>query len=136
MPEILKAPPVPCGSCPYRRDVPSGIWAPHEYDKLVAYDRPTMEQPGAVFLCHQRDGCICGGWLACHPKRGPSGLLALRLSAMKGELDLGVLDYTTDVALFASGEEARRHGRRRITNPGTKARKMVAGLQRKMGAKS
>ena len=35
----------PCGSCPYRKDVPSGVWAVSEYLKLVEYDRPTGEQP-------------------------------------------------------------------------------------------
>src|SRR5262245_45609201 len=109
MTEKLKAPPVPCGSCPYRRDVPSGIWASHEYDKLTAYDRPTMEQPGGIFLCHQRDGCICGGWLATHAKTGPFALLALRLSQMKGDLHSSVFTYTTDVPLFATGAEAREH---------------------------
>ena len=24
----------PCSSCPYRKDVPSGVWAHHEYEKL------------------------------------------------------------------------------------------------------
>ena len=45
---------VPCGSCPYRRDVPSGIWEQHEYDKLPEYDGQTWEQNPALFLCHQR----------------------------------------------------------------------------------
>jgi hypothetical protein len=31
----------PCPSCPYRKDVPSGVWAPEEYDKLPAYDNDT-----------------------------------------------------------------------------------------------
>lgn len=45
----------PCASCPYRRDVPSGVWAPEEYEKLRRYDAPTMEQPPQVFLCHQKN---------------------------------------------------------------------------------
>lgn len=132
----LKAPPVPCGSCPYRRDVPSGIWAEHEYDKLVAYDTITMAQPAGVFMCHQRDGCICGGWLACHPHTGPNALLALRYAEMKGELDESVYTYRTDVPLFSSGEEARAHGIKDIDEPGQKARKMVSGLVRKMKVKT
>ena len=76
MTEKAKAPPVPCGSCPYRKDVPSGIWAKSEYDKLPRYDGETWEQDPKAFMCHQRDGCLCGGWLACH---SPRHLLALRL---------------------------------------------------------
>ena len=31
--------PKPCASCPYRCDVPSGVWHPDEYAKLEVYDR-------------------------------------------------------------------------------------------------
>lgn len=44
--------PQPCASCPYRRDVPSGIWAAEEYAKLPAYDADTPFQPPHLFLCH------------------------------------------------------------------------------------
>jgi Family of unknown function (DUF6283) len=127
----LKAPPVPCGSCPYRRDVPSGIWARHEYNKLPAYDGSTteqcrvIEQAGRVFMCHQRTGNICGGWLACHD---PMELLALRLAR---NVDPAVFEYTTDVPIFASGAEAREHGLRDYKNPEAKARRMIDGLKRK-----
>jgi hypothetical protein len=125
----LKAPPTPCGSCPYRRDVPSGIWEQHEYDKLPAYDGEILEQAmvGAfgIFLCHQRDGCLCGGWLACH---GPHNLLALRLDR---DVDEAVFDYETDVPVFSSGAEAWRHGMRDIVKPGPKAVRMMAGLMKK-----
>lgn len=57
MGEPIKAPAKnPCGSCPYRRDVPSGIWSEEEYDKLPQYDLPTGDQPPNVFLCHQQNG--------------------------------------------------------------------------------
>jgi hypothetical protein len=56
--------------------VPSGIWAAEEYDKLPLYDGETFEQAPHLFMCHQRDGSLCGGWLACHD---PHELLALRL---------------------------------------------------------
>lgn len=125
----LKAPPVPCGSCPYRQDVPSGIWAKHEYDKLSAYDGETgaqlMKGAWAVFMCHQRDGCLCGGWLACHD---PRELLALRVHR---NVDPAVFDYTTDVPVFESGAAARAHGIKDIRRPQAKARKMVAGLLKK-----
>ncbi|MFD7961193.1 DUF6283 family protein [Streptomyces zaomyceticus] len=42
--------PRPCASCPYRRDVPSGVWSRGDYVKLPLYDGPTWTQPavGAV----------------------------------------------------------------------------------------
>ncbi len=113
---------VPCGSCPYRQDVPSGIWQRHEYDKLPAYDAPTWAQPIGLFMCHQRDGNLCAGWLACHD---PRELLALRLAR---DVDPAVYDYQTDVPVFASGAAARDHGVRDIKRPKAKANKMMRGL--------
>ena len=49
----------PCGSCPYRRDAPSGIWSREEYEKLPEYDKPTAYQPPQVFMCHRNAGCLC-----------------------------------------------------------------------------
>lgn len=114
----------PCGSCPYRCDVPSGIWEQHEYDKLPQYDGETWQQSPAVFLCHQRDGRLCSGWLACH---GPEELLALRFP---GAAHPSAFSYQTDVPVFSSGAEARRHGMRDIPQPNLKAGKMMAGLVR------
>lgn len=119
------APPVPCGSCPYRKGVPSGIWEKHEYDKLPDYDGPTWAQSPAVFMCHQQDGCLCGGWLACHD---PQELLALRFHR---NIDRSVYSYSTKVAVFSSGAEARAHGLQKIKRPGPRARKMIEGLVRK-----
>jgi hypothetical protein len=115
----------PCGSCPYRRDVPSGIWEQHEYDKLPEYDGETWQQSPALFLCHQRDGNLCGGWLACH---GPDELLALRFHGAKYP---DAFSYETNVPVFSTGAAARRHGMRDIPQPGSKAGKMIAGLVRK-----
>lgn len=125
LPHQIKAPPVPCGSCPYRRDVPSGIWEKAEYDKLPSYDGQTWEQSPALFLCHQQNGCLCGGWLACH---GPRELLALRIPA---NIDPAVFDYQTNIPVFGSGAEARAHGIRDIQKPATRARKMIDGMIRK-----
>lgn len=44
MSSTVKAAPKPCASCPYRRDVPEGVWHPEEYSKLRAYDGSTGEQ--------------------------------------------------------------------------------------------
>lgn len=123
--EALKAPKVPCGSCPYRRDVPSGVWHKSEYDKLLDYDGSTWAQSRRVFLCHQRDGCICGGWLACHDAQE---LLALRIAT---NIDPSVFDWKTEVPVFASGAEARAHGLKEIETPKVKALKMIDGLVKK-----
>jgi hypothetical protein len=116
---------VPCGSCPYRRDVPSGIWSQHEYDKLPSYDGPTWGQSPKLFMCHQRDGNLCAGWLACH---GPQELLALRFH--NPDIDPAIYAYKTDVPVFRSGAAARAHGLREIKEPGETAQKMMAGLVR------
>lgn len=118
---------MPCGSCPYRRDVPSGIWSRAEYDKLLAYDGETWQQSPIAFGCHQRDNNLCGGWLACH---GPENLLALRIP--NKTIDPSVFDYKTDVPVFSSGAEARAHGIKDIKRPKARARKMVAGLLKKL----
>jgi Family of unknown function (DUF6283) len=116
----------PCASCPYRKDVPSGIWSKHEYDKLPAYDGDLLEQAfnhaTAVFLCHQRDGHLCAGWVAAH---GPDNLLALRFDRA---VHPSVFDYTTDVPVFKSGAEARDHGLRDLEQPGKKAQRLVNKL--------
>lgn len=121
----MKPPKVPCGTCPYRKDVPSGIWAPEEYAKLPPYDRQTWAQPMAVFMCHQKDGCLCGGWLMAHDR---GNLLALRLAR---DVDPSVWDYAPDVAVFGSGLEAAEHGLRQIKRPGQDATRKIAGLLRK-----
>lgn len=77
-------------------------------------------------MCHQQNGCLCSGWLACH---GPTELLALRLHADKVEED--VFDYETDVPVFSSGKEAAMHGLRDIDDPGEKACRTIDTLLRK-----
>ena len=110
--------PRPCASCPYRRDVPSGVWDASEYDKLPAYDRDTGEQPMDLFLCHQTNADspgarLCAGWVGCHGQE----LLALRLALAMGRIDAAVMAYTTDVPLFESGSAAAEHGKARIDEP-------------------
>lgn len=116
----------PCASCPYRRDVPSGLWATSEYAKLETYDGSTTQQGMAsaigVFLCHQNAEEVCAGWSAVH---GNDDNLALRVAAhIDPDLDVqAVLDYTTEVPLFGSGHEAAEHGRRDMENPPPEARR-------------
>jgi len=124
-PDLLKPPKVPCGSCPYRRDVPAGIWHPAEYAKLPRYDGETWEQPPGVFLCHQRDGCLCGGWLMTHDR---DHLLSLRLAAR--HLDPSVWEYAPDVVVFKSGAAAAAHGMSGVEHPSPAARRKISGLIR------
>lgn len=124
---MFSPPKVPCGSCPYRRDVPSGIWSAEEYAKLPRYDLETPEQPTGVFLCHQRDGCLCGGWIMSHKRHH---LLSLRLAAMRGDLDPAVWSYAPEVEVFGSGQEAAWHGLQDIAAPGPEAQRVMRGLGR------
>lgn len=119
----------PCGSCPYRRDVPSGVWNLDEYAKLPQYDRPTGEQPIGVFLCHRQDGRACAGWVGTHDMEN---CLAVRIGAATGTLaePEALMDYETDVPLFDSGLEAARHGVERINSPGPAARRLIEKLQK------
>jgi hypothetical protein len=132
MTKPLKCAAAPCKSCPYRRDTPSGVWEAHEYDKLPAFDGEIAAQAfrGAfgVFMCHQRDGCLCAGWVATH---GAHNLLALRLGVEK--IDPSVWDYRCPVPVFGSGQEAADHGKRDIDRPGESATRMVNRLAKKIG---
>lgn len=116
----------PCASCPYRRDVPSGVWEPDEYAKLPAYDQDTLYQPPALFLCHQQDGRVCAGWAGCHDM---SHSLALRLAISMGLLTddqvTTLLDYETDVPLHPSGQAAHDHGVREVAAPSDPARDTI-----------
>lgn len=119
----------PCKSCPYRCDVPSGVWAAEEYDKLPAYDGEIIDQfrqgGEALFLCHQRDGQLCAGWVATH---GAGNLLALRLHGSK--VDDTVWSYETSTPTFSSGREACDHGKREIDAPSEPARRTIGRLVR------
>lgn len=122
----------PCASCPYRRDVPSGVWTEDEYDKLPDYDRPTSEQPFGVFLCHQRDGRVCAGWASVH---GDGDNLALRLARLTGGLDLEtverVLEYSSPVPLWLSGAAAAEHGKAGLATPPPAAQRMAVKILRR-----
>lgn len=128
----------PCSTCPYRRDVPSGIWAEDEYDKLPTYDNDVPEQAAAgafgLFFCHQHDGNLCAGWAGCHDM---SNNLAVRMHA--AEVDPATFEYVSPVPLFGSGAEAAEHGKREISSPGEMAKRKIRGLLRAralLGAKN
>lgn len=122
----------PCPSCPYRRDVPSGIWAAENYAMLSRYDGEAVEQAAAgataLFMCHQGIEELCAGWVG--HRSDPNDLLALRFSVAQGETGPAALRYSTGVPLFASGAEAAEHGLRDIGRPGPEARKAQAKIRR------
>lgn len=119
--------PNPCGSCPYRRDVPSGLWEASEYRKLPEYDRDTYDQPPSMFLCHQQDGKACAGWCGVHDMNDSLGL---RLAQSMGMVEdpQPFFDYETDTPLFKTGAEAARHGMTEIADPSPKAKKKIDTL--------
>ena len=130
--------PRPCGSCPYRRDVPSGVWAHEEYDKLRRYDAPTPDQPPALFQCHQADldsdaRRICAGWAGCHGRH----LLALRIAVLDGHIEASTYqaaaEYVSPVPLFTSGGEAAAHGQTDIDQPNEEASQLRAKIFRARG---
>lgn len=127
---IMGPAPRPCESCPYRKDVESGIWAHEEYEKLRAYDQDTVYQPLAVFQCHQADSGsdrsrMCAGWVGCHG----DDLLALRLHGVKTG-DYSAMEYTTPVPLFSSGNEAADHGQREIDSPSDEASRKIEKIKK------
>jgi hypothetical protein len=125
--------PRPCGSCPYRLDVPSGVWDADEYAKLPAYDLPTAEQPPSAFMCHQQDGRLCAGWVGVHDMEESLGmrLLAAMSSLSRDDLER-IWDYSTDVPLFESGLAAAEHGMRDLDDPSPAAVAVIRRLRRKL----
>lgn len=133
----LRAPaPRPCESCPYRRDVPAGIWAGEEYAKLRRYDADTPGQPQSMFQCHQADAesdarRVCAGWAGCHDGEG---LLSLRLALLSGRIDSvtywAVVEYKTPVPLFPSGNAAADHGESGIDEPVAEACRLIRKISR------
>lgn len=122
----------PCGTCPYRKDVPSGIWSQEEYDKLPRYDNETFDQPVAAFGCHQQDGHLCAGWVSCHDM-GENLSIRLEARHLDAEQYDRILNYESPIPVFATGAEAREHGIREIETPSPKAKTMVRRLITKIG---
>lgn len=122
----------PCGSCPYRLDAPAGLWHSSEYFKLIEFDRPTVEQPGMVFMCHQQDGHLCAGWVGVHDMQESLGL---RLECSAGNITPEefnqCVDYTTDVPLHESGMDAAAHGIAGIPNPSPKTQRYIERLEKR-----
>ena len=134
----------PCSSCPYRKDVPSGVWDAREYVKLPAYDNPTGEQPMQAFNCHQQNGCLCRGWLDVHGKQKPGHeLMSLRLLGLSvgpegvAEIQKAIEDGPA-VPVFEDGLTACMHGLKEIQEPSDDAidvQSKVTAVHRKKAPK-
>lgn len=120
----------PCGSCPYRRDVPSGLWDASEYEKLPKYDDMNDPESWSVFQCHQQNGHACAGWVGVHDMENSIGLRLAVSSETVKDWD-SFVDYETDVPLFDSGAEASEHGMREIDNPSPEGQRAIDRLRAK-----
>lgn len=102
--------PSPCGSCPYRKDAPLGLWHPSEFEKLARSERDAI---GVVFACHatakKREQSVCAGWLL---KQIDGGLpsIALRLALRNDDTAVALLDTVSNGGheLYATVEEMIR----------------------------
>ncbi|WP_222596483.1 DUF6283 family protein [Nocardia neocaledoniensis] len=128
--------PRPCVSCPYRRDVPSGVWELVEYEKLRAYAGDMGVQAPHLFQCHQTDAGsrvrrMCAGWVGCH---GGGELLALRLALIQSRIGLRTFEqaqgHEPPVPLFTAGGEAAEHGQRDFDQPGLDAQLAIRKVAR------
>lgn len=123
--------PKACDSCPYRRDVPPGVWAKEEYDKLPLYDCDAPMPALSSFLCHQSHATeiatVCRGWLSVHRDS-----VAARISQIKGELlpeDIPTADESN--VYYESGAEAAKAGKRGVRRPSKAAKQKVRNLVRR-----
>ena len=136
MAEFQAPAPRPCGSCPYRQDVPAGVWAPEEYAKLPDYDGETGHQPAGVFLCHWQTGRVCAGWAACHGAQGRADhgrdSLALRMAGFLGSMSAEDIEatrnYVSPVPLWSSGQEAFQRGMSGVADPSPEAEEIMAKM--------
>jgi len=127
MAEPLDVKPEPCLTCPYRKDVPSGVWHREEYEKLRAYD-DNLNPPLALFLCHQTNVAnreiLCKGWVMVHRDS-----IASRMGQLKGEIDATAFT-PCQVELHESGNAAADFGEMDVKRPKKKARKVVEKLHK------
>ena len=132
----LIVPTKPCESCPYRKDVPRGIWDKSEYEKLRDYDDgPQGQQSFSAFLCHHSpqigQDAVCRGWLSVH-----SESVAVRLMIIKGTVTPEQVYAETPCELYASGNEAADAGIKGIKRPSIKAREAIGKLTKAKASRS
>ena len=121
MTERLHVAPRGCSTCPYRRDVPPGIWEREEYEKLRMFDRDVsrMEDPTpalAIFLCHQTPmtgvETLCRGWLSTHRDS-----VAVRLGVTMNKIDPDLIPDEEESLYYSSGTEACEAGIAHVDDP-------------------
>ena len=121
----MKCQDTPCKFCPYRKDVPSGVWSSSEYEKLLRYDNETMYQPMHRFACHNDPELACTGWLAVSMQSNHAHeSLALRIRPVD------VSSFAPDTEFFQTHTEACVHGLRDIDNPSQEAEDAMIVLGR------
>lgn len=115
----------PCGTCPYRRSTPLGVWDKAEYDNLKRQD---AQQFGSTFGCHLKDGSVCRGWAADQIRRGvPSISLRMQiitdkeLAAVFRDIDENDPDLYSSIDEMCEANEGRAFPTR-----SKKARKLAA----------
>lgn len=124
----------PCSSCPYRKDIPTGVWHASEYEKLRLYDDTAQNQAFIPFHCHQEPEIgkptLCRGWLSVHCESA-----AVRILGMQGNVTEEQVYAEVKEPLYKSGNEAADAGLKGIKRPSKKARKIVERLIKKGGRK-
>lgn len=129
----VASPAKPCGTCPYSRSTPVGVWDESEYRDLLEADR---DQIGKVYNCHLGDGtAVCRGWLADQKRRGlPSFAFRIALATDgSGKLveTFKAVDEN-DPDLYDSIEEMAEANRgRAFPSRDPKARKLLRMKRRK-----
>lgn len=113
-----------CSACPYRCDVPAGVWSEEDYAKLPPYDVETFDQPTAGFACHATPDHLCHGWAVV----GGHDLLALRLASLGGP---GLQIPTPSTDLWETHTQAAEHGLSGVAEPGAEAVEVGQRLIRK-----
>lgn len=123
----LFAAPLPCVSCPYRVDCPSGLWDASEYAKLSLYDD---NEAFNVFCCHQQNATgvptVCRGWLTVHAESA-----AARLAVLRGDVTDEQRYAPVATPLHRSGAEAAEAGLAGIDNPSDQALALIDKLVRR-----
>ena len=138
MAEPLLVLPNPCSSCPYRKDVPPGVWHETEYVKLLEYSPdPFSDQLPflGTFLCHQTNATgretVCKGWLWVERES-----LAVRLGMMqRDEFAPEEVYRKPQVELYETGAAACAAGLSGIEAPSPAARRLMDRLRKKGAAK-
>lgn len=118
---------LPCSTCPYRRDTPSGVWAPSEYAKLPLYDD---NDAFGIFLCHHTNSTgretVCRGWLTVHCESA-----AARLAELQGFVTGEQRYADVDTPLYSTGREACDAGMADVPDPSPAAQRAVDRLVKK-----